>query len=287
MLRLAFPGLILGFAACAPPPLVIPSTRSGPAAIPVRSSSQIAGRWDVVSFEGYQPAHMQGASPAAFASFRDNGVSLRIECNDSSLSGEVRDGRFVARPGLRTQTEIGCGPEREERDRRYFGFFDRSPTIERLGNGRLRLTAGRSVLVLERPEQRRLAHVPKRDELNGRWRMEELTRYGPQGGESGIGLSDVPGRIIIHSGRIAYDQCPQYALIFAYGADGRLTKTAGAALPPTPNCPALKLPWQAAALPRPDEILPLLHANPWVEDVGGGRMLIANDRLGLVVTKEP
>ena len=253
--------------------------------VPVPSTADIAGRWDVISFEGYEPAHMHGATPAAFANFGADGVRLRIECNYSSVSGTVRDGRFVSQPGLRMQTEMGCGPEREERDSRYFSFFDRSPTAELLANGRLRLVAGKSVLILERPEQRRLAFLPDSSELDGKWRLDSLTRYGRQGGYSGIGLSDIPGHIIIETNKLAYDRCPQYAVEFAYGTDGRLTKTDGAPLPEKLDCPALKLPWQTTGLPTPDQILPLLHSNPWVEDVGDGLMLIANEELGLVVTK--
>lgn len=258
-----------------------------PAARPVQSSTEIAGRWDVVSFEGYRPARMQGATPAAFANFSADRVGLRMECNYSGVGGTVRDGRFVAEAGPRTQTEMGCEPELEARDSRYFSFFDRSPTVERLATGRLRLVAGDSVLILERPEQRRLANLLELHELNGRWRMESLTRYGSQGGYSGIGLSDVPGRIVIDGNRLSYDRCPQYELTFAYGAEGRLVKTGGAPLPEQPDCAALKSRWETSGLPTPDEILPLLHGSPWVEDVGNGNMLIANEQLGLLVAKEP
>lgn len=284
MTRLPLPTLLLlCLTACGSTAQEVDAERIEPTTIPVPSPAEIAGRWDVLSFEGYQPAHRHDA----FANFSGPGVSLRIECNHSRVPGLVRNGRFVPQPGPRIQTEMGCEPEREERDSRYFSFFDRSPTFERLPNGRLRLVAGDSVLILERPEQRRLAFLPERDELNGRWRMDSLTRYEPQGGSSGIGLSDVPGRIVIEGNRLSYDRCPQYALPFAYGADGRLLKTSGAPLPDKPDCAALKLPWETTGLPTPDQILPLLHANPWVEDLGNGRMFIANEQLGLLVTKEP
>lgn len=143
------------------------------------------------------------------------------------------------------------------------------------------------MLILERPEQRRLAYLPERDELDGRWRMESLTRYGPEDGESGIGLSDIPGRIAIQENRLSYDRCPQFALTFTYGADGRLRKTGGAALPENADCPQLKPPRVTFDMPTPDQILPLLHANPWVEELGNGRMLIANEQLRLLVAKEP
>lgn len=270
---------LLWLAACGTTRAEPEAQRIQPPTLPVPSPAEIAGRWDVVSFEGYQPASRHGA----FANFWPHGVSLRIECNRSSIPGLVRDGRFLTQPGPRMSTEMGCGAEREQRDSRYFSFFDRSPTIERLSNGRLRLVAGNSVLILERPEQRRLAYRPERDELEGRWRMESLTRYGPQDGESGIGLSDLPGLIVIQGNRLSYDRCPQFALTFTYSADGRLMKTGGAVLPAKLDCAQLRLPWQTTALPTPDEILPLLHGNPWVEELGNRRMLIANGQLGLVV----
>lgn len=283
MRRLAITGLIfLSLAACAAGQHEVSSAAPQPTAVPALSANEIAGRWDVVSFEGYEPAQRL----SAFAHFRPDGVRLRIECNYSIVPGLVRDGRFATQPGLRMQTEMGCGQEREERDTRYFAFFDRLPTVERLTNGRLRLTAGESVLILERPEQRRLAYLPERGELDGSWRMESLTRYEAGGGESGIGLSDVPGHIIIQGNLLSYDRCRQYALDFTFGADGRLTKTGGASLPVEPNCPALTLPWPTTGLPTPDQVLPLLHSNPWVEEIGAGRLLISNDQLGLVVTKD-
>lgn len=278
---LALPLLCL--AACSTASVVPVAQRIQPATVPVPSAADIAGRWDVVSFEGYQPASRHGA----FANFWPHGVSLQIECNRSRIPGLVRDGRFVTRPGPRMSTERGCEPEREERDSRYFSFFDRSPSIERLGSKRLRLVAGSTVLILERPEQRRLAYLPGRDELEGTWRMESLTRYGPQDGESGIGLSDIPGRLVIQGNRISYDRCPQFAVTFTYGTDGRLVKTGGATLPAKPDCPQLKPPRETFDMPTPDQILPLLHGNPWVEEIGKGRMLIANDRLGLYVALAP
>lgn len=254
---------------------------NAPAAI---SLAEILGQWDVVSFEGYEPP-TRSATRTAIADFFEWGVQLRVECNISRRGGVVRDGQFVGQ-GMRTETEMGCGEEREERDRRYFSFFDRSPAIEPLPDRRLRLTAGDSVLILERREQRRLAFVPDRSELEGHWRMKDLTRYGREGGSSGIGLSDVPGRIVIQGNRLSYDRCPRYDLTISYSADGRLVKTGGSPLPEKPDCPALNYPdYEAPALPSAMEILPLLHSNPWVENVGNGQLLVANERYGLLLAR--
>ncbi|MBA2467034.1 MAG: hypothetical protein H0V46_05440 [Sphingomonas sp.] len=274
---------LLLLAACSTAPVEPSAQRNQPSTIPVPAAAEVAGRWDVVSFEGYQPASRHGA----FANFWAPGVSLRIDCNRSRIPGVVREGRFVTQPGPRMSTEMGCEPEFHERDSRYFSFFHRSPRIERLTNGRLRLVAGDSVLILERPEQRRLNYLPDRDGLEGKWRMESLTRYGPQDGQSGIGLSDIPGRIVIQGNRLSYDRCPQFALTFTYGTDGRLLKMGGAGLPENANCPQLKPPRETFDMPTPDQILPLLHGNPWVEEIGNGHLLIATEELGLIVAKEP
>ena len=284
MRRLALAGLIFfSLTGCGVTQHELSAAAAEPSAAPAPSADELAGRWDVVSFEGYQPASRHGA----FANFWAHGVSVRLDCNRSRIPGIVRDGRFVTQPGPRMATEMGCGAELEARDTRYFSFFDRSPAIERFANGRLRLVAGDSILILERPDQRRLAFLPAPGELNGRWRMESLTRYGPEDGESGIGLSDVPGRILIDGNRLSYDRCPQYALTFTYGADGRLRKTDGAPLPEKTDCPHLKPPRETFDMPTPDQILPLLHGNPWVEELGNGRMLIATEELGLIVAKGP
>lgn len=265
-----------------------PPVQSEPATAPAISLADIAGQWDVVSFEGYEPVRMHGTVRAAVADFSEHGIQLRIECNTSRSGGaySIANGRLVQARGLRMQTEMGCGHEREERDRRYFSFFDRSPTVDRLPNGRLRFVAGDSVLILERPEQRRLAFVPDLAELAGRWQMQALTRYERGGGHSGIGLSDVPGRIVIEANRLKLDSCPQHELAFRYSSDGRLMKTDGPPIPDKPVCPALNFPdYEAPALPSAIEIIALLHSNPWVEDVGGGHLLIANERFGLLLAR--
>lgn len=293
MLRLTFPVLICScLVACAGTRLDSSKASEPPAAEPaaalVRSSAEIFGRWDIVSFEGYRPGHMHGTTPAAFARFTATGVALRIECNYSGVNGFVHDGRFIPQPGSQIQTEMGCGKEREDRDERYFSFFRRSPTVERLPGGKLRLVAGDSVLMLERPEQRRLDYLPDRAFLQGSWRMRELTEYDPQGGYAGIGLDDLPGRIVIQGDRLSYTACPQYALTFTYSPNGHLLKTGGASLLQQPDCAPLRYPsWAGEAMPSAMLILPLLHSNPWVEKVGDGLLLVANERLGLLLSKEP
>jgi hypothetical protein len=254
----------------------------------VQDGASIAGAWDVARFEGYEPKRLSGTVRAAFADFRPDGVSLRIECNYSGRAGTVREGRFIVSPNDGMQTAMGCGAEREARDERFFSFFTRSPTIERLGPDRLRLRAGETELVLERPTLRRLRFVPTPGETQGTWRMLEITRYIPAGGYTGSGLSEVPGRIVISGDRIGYSRCPQYDAAYRWEEGGRLRKTGGnAPAQGFRDCPELGGPAPGYELPAPADVLALLHANPLVERTPEGALLISTDRIGLLITKAP
>lgn len=202
---------------------------------PVTSSQDILGEWDIVNFDGHEPRRLSGSKRSAFADFGDNGVNLQIECNHLGASGTVRDGRFVSSPSQRFQTEIGCGPEREERDSQLFTFFDRNPSVERLPDGRLLLTAGDTQLLLERPAQRRLAYLLPPQELLGEWHMVGITHYLEQGGHAGIGLSDVSGRIVFDGIEAEYSRCPQYKIAYRYTEAGVVEKIGGRALPSNAN----------------------------------------------------
>lgn len=258
-------------------------------ASPVQDTADIAGQWDVVSFENHRPQRLSGTTRAAFADFDKGGVRLRIECNYSSRAGRVDGGRFRPAPnddGI--QTQMGCGTEREARDSRFFAFFGKSPTIERIGVDRLRLRADSTELFLERPALRRLANAPTPAEMQGSWRMLELTRYLPGGGHSGGGLSDVPGRIVIADGRMSYNRCPQYGVAFRIGEDGRLIKTGGGDLPAAPReCGILSAQPGAPLMPIMWDVLRLLHANPAVERADKNTLLLSTEDVGLLITTAP
>jgi hypothetical protein len=255
----------------------------------VLNGAAIAGAWDVVSFEGYRPARLRGTHRAAYADFGPSGVSLRMECNYTGRGGTVSNGRFIPpREGDGLQTAMSCGPERNARESRYFSFFEKSPTLEHLGADRLRLRAGESELVLERPAVRRLNFLPAPSELEGKWRMLELTRYVPEGGYRGSGLSEVPGRIVISGDRLTYNRCPQYALTFRLTADGRLQKIDGTApADGARDCRELSGPPPGPEMPGPADVLALLHASPAVERTGEGALLLSSGRLGLLITRAP
>lgn len=265
------------------PPAPIAAGPSGPVGDP----AAVAGAWDVVSFEGYRPARLLGSGRAAYADFSANGVGLRIECNQSGRAGTVGAGRFKSVKGDGLQTAMSCGPERNARESRYFGFFEKSPTVEHVGADRLRLQAGGTELILERPAVRRLANLPSPAELQGSWRMLDLTRFEPGVGTSGIGLTETPGRIVFEGDRLSYSRCPQYGATIRWEEDGRLVKTGGE-LPAAPSdCRELAEPAINARMPAAGDILALLHGDPQVERTSNGALLISNGRLGLVITKAP
>jgi hypothetical protein len=118
--------------------------------------------------------------------------------------------------------------------------------------------------------------------------MLQITRFMPEGGYTGSGLSEVPGRIVIAGGRIAYSRCPQYAAAFRFTEVGRLEKTGGTA-PPRGfrDCPELNGPVQGYQLPEFADVLALLHASPMVERTRDGSLLLSTEGFGLLLTKKP
>ncbi len=257
--------------------------------VPVSDIAIILGNWDVASFEGYEPRRLSGTVRAAFADFGKNGVRLRIECNYSGRAGTVINGHFkTASDNMSSETEMGCGRERESRDTRYFSFFDKNPLIEKLGPNRLRLNAQGGELILERPAIRRLRFVPTSGEIQGRWRIMEVTRYMPQGGHTGIGLSEISGWLVISGDRIYYSKCPQYAVTFRLGTSGKLENVASADLRIAPkDCPELGEPASAPEMPMQFDAMRLIHANPAIEKADGNSILLSTDELGLLITKTP
>lgn len=268
------------------PDLALPSAAVLPTRVP--NSRVVEGRWDIVSFRGYEPQRLRGTSRAAYADFRADGVGLKIECNSSGVAGDVQNGQFRARPGDRIQTVMGCGPEREARDAALFGFFDRTPLVELLGDSRLRLTSGEDVLLLERPATRRLAFLPSPEQLLGEWRLLEITRYHEGGGYSGIGLSELPGRVEFDGIEARYTPCPQYRLSYRYAPEGRIEKIGGAPVPTArQGCEALKAELFGRDMPQPWDALRVLHADPLVELVDAETILVSTERYGVLLTKRP
>lgn len=256
---------------------------------PISTTADVAGQWDVVSFEGYQPRRLSGTVRAAYADFETSGVGLRMECNYTGRSGRVIDGHFVAEPGGDgVQTQMGCGPERGPREVRYFGFFERNPSIEFISVDRLRLRAGQDELILERPSLRRLSYLASSTELQGEWKMLEVSWFSPDGGAAGIGLSEASSRIVIEGDRLRVRGCPGVDLTFQYTGQGQLRKSGGAMLAPGPlACPGLSDTADGPALPKASDAIRLLHADPLVEKAGDGTLLLSNGEYALLISRLP
>lgn len=256
---------------------------------PVARSRDIDGKWDIVSFGGYEPARLSGSTRAAFADFTERGVALRIECNYSGAAGRVVDGRFEPQPDDGIQTAMGCGREGEARDAALFGFFDKSPRVERLPDGKLLLSTEGEELVLQRPDKRRLDFLPRPADLVGEWRLIGVTRYFEGNGYAGIGLTEVPGRIVFSDGQVSYTRCPQYDLGYRYTDQGRLLKVSGPAIPATPTaCAELSQARQGSAdMPVQWDVMNILHASPLVEWAGAQQILLSNENIGLVLSRAP
>ena len=288
--------MVLALAACAPNSESVSEAAGRPEDAPtppvpppasIAATTDVTGQWDVASFEGYRPRRLSGTGRAAYADFGRDGVALRIECNYTGRLGRVTDGRFIAEPvGDRVQTQIGCGPERGPREVRYFGFFDRNPSVEFVSVDRLRLRAGQDELILERPSVRRLSYLASMAELQGSWKMLEVSWFPPGGGAAGIGLSEVPTRIVIEGNRLRVRDCPEVDLTFQYTGEGQLRKSGGAALPAGRlDCPGLSDTADGPALPKASDAIRLLHANPLVEKAGDGALLLSNGEYALLISR--
>ena len=303
VMRIAIP-CILALAACQPvppaPPIAPPSAnRTPPSAAlgepsvvtttSVRSLEEIEGRWDIVSFEGYEPARLQGATPAAFVRFVSDGkgsVGLRIECNYSGAEGDIANGRWTMRPSDNIQTAMGCGPEREARDARLFAFFDLNPTVMLQSDGRLVVRADDRELILERPEVRRLAYRIPAAELLGDWRLEDVHFVHEEGGYSGIGVSNLPGVIRFEGDRALYTACPALAVSTYYRDDGILQNTNPTAPEPGPSdCPALTSDTEHGDLPRAFDIMRALYRSPFLEAAGDDRMVMQAGEIAVTLVR--
>lgn len=290
--------MLLALAACTPIPESASETADRPegaptdtarALTPISTTADVAGQWDVVSFEGHRPSRLSGAVRAAYADFGATGVSLRMECNYTGRSGRVMDGRFVAAPGDDgVQTQMGCGPERGPREERYFGFFERNPSVQHIGVDRLRLRAGQDELILERPSVRRLSHLASSAELQGEWEMLEVSRSPSDGGVAGIGLSEASARIVIAGDRLRVVGCRGVDLTFKYTGQGQMRKSGRARLPAGPlGCPGLSDTADGPVLPKGSDAVRILHADPLVEKVGDGTLLLSDGEYGLLIARAP
>lgn len=145
-----------------------------------------------------------------------------IECNYSgNRAGLDRSGTLHDYEGGRTQTLMGCPAEQSARDRAFFSFFASKPKVSWAGANRVRISNGKTELLLERPELRRLAHLLPVERLAGRWVPQTVTATNPHTGSSGESFRQ-PSLVVLGPGSLSYSACGGALFTFRYTRDGRL-----------------------------------------------------------------
>lgn len=141
---------------------------------PVRGLADIAGQWDIVSFNGYAPRRLDtDGQRHAYVDFSTDGASFTIECNYTGMRARIADnGRLVALSDEDIQTAASCGPERNRRESAFFAFLRGSPTIMQRGD-ELLLSHGGQRLQLQRADARQRAMLPTSlVGFDGAWRAD-------------------------------------------------------------------------------------------------------------------
>jgi heat shock protein HslJ len=242
-------------AAAAPPhpAAVAAEPAAAPAARPVASLAEIAGEWDIVSFDGHGPPRLDhDGQRHAYVDIAEQGMRFAIGCNHSGMAGRIEGGvLYPAAIDDGMQTSMGCGPVAEGRDTAFFGFFRARPQVVLMSDGRLLMTAPGHELVLERSSVRRLAMGPALSEIAGSWRVVGFTRF-EGGGYRGWGAMYAPGRVTIAEGRVSYSRCPTAAVAVAYTSHFLLRRQDGAAPQAAVECRGVS--------PAPTEVEPMLAA---------------------------
>lgn len=151
-------------------------TPAGPARAPaqeaVAAMSAIEGHWDIVSFNGYRPRRLDGdGGRHAFVDISGDRVAFTLECNYSGIeTARIENGRLVRVAGDDMQTEVGCGPEREQRDREFFALLRNSPNVARRGADELVYERDGVILEVQRAGVRQRENaLTTLAELDGAW----------------------------------------------------------------------------------------------------------------------
>lgn len=254
-----------------------------PAARDVASLADMAGKWDIVSFDGHAPPRLDGDGQRhAYVDAGQQGLRFSIGCNHSSMPGRIEGGvLYAAKVDDGMQTAMGCGPERQARDDTFFRFFRSRPQVASLPDGRLRLARPDHALLLERSSVRRLAMGPALSEITGVWRVVGFTRF-QGGGYQGWGAMFAPGRLRIADGTLRYSRCPTAFVRFDYGADFVLRRADGGESADSVACPGVS--------PAPTEVEPMLASllgqSPEAERVNNKRFVLRSRDYAVLLTSD-
>jgi heat shock protein HslJ len=188
----------------------------------VTSLQEIAGPWDIASFDGYEPMRLHEGVPRARVHVDNDRLSYVIECNYSGNRAALDEtGTLHDHEGGRTQTLMGCAEEQSARDRAFFSFFASKPKVSWAGAKRVRISNGKTELLLERPELRRLAHLLPVDRLAGRWVPQMAMATNPDTGSTGESFRQ-PSLVVLGPSSLSYSGCGGVRFTFRYTGDGRM-----------------------------------------------------------------
>ena len=205
---------------------VTPALEIGPA---VTSLDEIEGFWLVERFNEFSPNWRENIDwRGAYVQVGRDGLAYSVGCNHSGNPAALGEDGILrdTGEGSRVQTLMGCPVNWEGRDGRFFGFFGSNPTINRVGDSRLLLKSGETELVLVQPETWRLANIPDRDFVTGKWVPRMASNYDGWG-HSGFGIGEDAGVITIGANSIDWSECPGTSIDIEWTEDGRLKNTAG------------------------------------------------------------
>ena len=254
-----------------------------PTARTVASLAEIAGEWDIVSFDGHASPRLDSEGKRYFyVDVGPQALRFAIGCNHSGMPGRIEGGVLHAGPNDDgVQTAMGCGPEREARDAAFFTFFRSRPQVALLPDGRLRMATPGHELLLERSSVRRLAMGPALSEITGSWRVVSFMRF-EGGGYHGWGAMYAPGRLRIGDGRLSYSRCPAASVRFTFTSDFVLRRQDGREPSAAVECPGVT--------PAPTEVETMLGAllgqSPEAERINDKRFILRSRDYAVLLTGE-
>lgn len=231
----------------------------------VTSLGEIAGTWDIASFDGYTPARLGGGVRQAYVNVSRDHLGYAIGCNSSGNAAHIdREGRLHDDEGSRAMTLRGCAAEQALRDRKFFWFFASKPKVRWAGPQRVEISNGITTLLLERPELRRLSFLVPPADLTGRWVPQVLVGRNPMTGSTGESFAQA-GLVSMTPSSFEYTGCGGVRFTFRYTDDGRLVDVVES---DPANCGS---DFASASLVK------ILKSNPLVERDGNGIALTAGE----------
>ncbi len=230
MLKTA-PILITLLSACTPPQDDTQTSTEVPTSASVErvgSLSEIEGFWFVEKFENFEPNDGERKTwRSAFVEVKDDYLGYNIGCNGSGNPARIRRGILKdTGSGERIQTLVGCGPEREARDERFFGFFGRNPTVHRDGDGAVRMQAGDTILLLLDARRYLERYGAPVADIAGRWIPQFAEAYRGAGSSASY-VGDDPGVLTLSQTRLSWSRCPQADVKGRYTIGHRFVKDSG------------------------------------------------------------